>query len=94
MLFPELEKSLTREVAKNIDIQKLAKKIAPRIQKDLEKNIIAAAIQIEFTDLLWDKLDTKEIMRVLSNKIVVSMGGVPIPPKQMKRKQRWTQLSL
>ncbi len=52
-----LRKKLAAKVAKEIDLNKLAKQIAPAVEQALRVSITNSAKKLNMTDLLYDVLD-------------------------------------
>lgn len=60
-----LSKKLAAAVAKEIDIPKLAKKLAPRFEKNLTLALLKSAQKFEFGDAICDCLYDKEAAAAL-----------------------------
>lgn len=52
-----LTRNLAKEVGKNIDIKKIAKRLAPKIEKEMEARILAAVKNFQYEDCLFDSMD-------------------------------------
>lgn len=78
----EVEKSLARRlsiaVAKEIDIPKLAKKLAPKISKAISDRVIKTASRIEMDDFVHDCMG-KEFYETMERLLITALK------KQMKR---------
>lgn len=72
----ELNKKLSNKVAKEIDLDAIAKRLAPKMAKAIERNIIKCIEgmdECDFQDTVWEALPHKELEAHLRKRMIVAL---------------------
>lgn len=68
-----LSKALARNVAKEMDLDKMAKQIAPQMASILKKRMIDAVSKCDLRDIIWGAIPQKELEEAFKKKIISSI---------------------
>ena len=77
-----VEKAVMKKVVAQLDLDAMAKQLAPIVREE-----VMAGIKRAVKDIAWDELvsDALYIRRAAVNGLILKALGIPLAPKQKKR---------